>query len=152
MTPLQKPDTKSSLVAVRLAARIENLQFFIDPVLKVAAVNGLSEERQIDVELALEEVLVNICNYAYPENPGYATLSCRIAGGMLVMQIEDEGIAFSLTANDETDITSTITERKIGGLGIHLVKSLMDEVRYRREDNRNILELLVSLAKNEVAQ
>ncbi len=145
MTLLQKPEQIGPPVSVRLPASIENLPEFLGPVLAFATTHHLSDDRKNDLELALEETLVNIFSYAYPETPGDVELSCRIAGDRLVLLIEDKGLPFSMVSVESPDINADLLERKIGGLGVHLIKSLMDDVRYRREGDRNVLELVLSI-------
>ena len=140
MPPSRTPEP---LVGVHLPARIENLSQFIAPMLVEAEKAGIPESRRGDLELALEESLVNIINHAYAGGIGDVGISCRVGDGRLVIRIEDEGIAFSVTDAAPPDLSSDLTAREVGGLGIHLVKSLMDEVGYRREGGRNILDLIV---------
>lgn len=141
MQRLKISENAGGPVSIRLPARIENLTHFIAPVLAVARAQGIDQERGNDLELALEESLVNIFNYAYPDKPGFVSVSCRVADNRLVILIEDDGVAFSITGAGDPEFSSDVSERKIGGLGIHLVRSLMDDVRYRREKDRNLLAL-----------
>jgi serine/threonine-protein kinase RsbW len=142
MPPSQPPE---ALVEVHLPARLENLPQFIVPILAVAKKAGVPESRLGDLELALEESLVNIIDHAYQGKTGEIGVFCLDSGGRLITRIEDEGSAFSVTDAAPPDLTSDLMSRKIGGLGIHLVRSLMDEVGYRREEGRNTLELIVFL-------
>lgn len=146
---MRKPEPLPPPVALFLPARIEHLPEFIGPVLALATAARLDEERKNDLELALEETLVNIFHHAYPDRPGQVGLTCRIEGGRLVVLIEDEGIPFSPVEAATPDLTAEIEERQIGGLGVHLIRSLMDEVSYRREDGRNLLELALFLPERE---
>lgn len=147
---LQKTESADSPVKVRLPALIEHLPDFIEPVLALAKASQVDEEMRKDLGLALEEALVNICSYAYPVNPGFIDLVCRIADSRLLILIQDEGVPFSVTSSEHPDISSGITERKIGGLGIHLINSLMDDVRYKRQGNRNLLELTLFIHPQSV--
>jgi serine/threonine-protein kinase RsbW len=136
-------------VSIRLTAQLENLPHFLAPVLAVARALKLGQERCDDLELALEESLVNVFNYAYPDTTGSVTVGCRVADNHLIILIEDEGVAFPVTGTGSPDLSSAVSDRKIGGLGIHLVRSLMDDVRYRREGTRNLLELILFLKPGE---
>jgi len=149
---LRKPEDAGSPVSISLPAVIENLPDFIGPVLSLASAYHLDEERKNDLELALEEALVNIFRYAYPDKAGSVGLTCRVEAGHLITLIEDEGLPFSVASASTTDLAADIVKRKIGGLGIHLIKSLMDDVRYRRDGNRNLLELTLSLHPRVVRQ
>ena len=132
-------------LSIRLPASIDNLPAFIGPALAFASAHHLGDARKNDLELALEEALVNIFSYAYPEKPGFVGLTCRVTPSHLVILIEDEGQPFSVVSATTPDITADLLERKIGGLGVHLIKSLMDDVRYRRAGNRNQLELTLAI-------
>ena len=99
------------------------------------------------INLALEEAVTNVMMYAYPgRNDGkvfveYTEVEDE-AGKRLVFTISDSGIPFDPTKKEEVDTTLSAEERSIGGLGIHLVRQLMDEVRYARNEDKNILTLV----------
>jgi serine/threonine-protein kinase RsbW len=147
MPPLQPSEQSGVLVSIELPAKLENLQRFIAPALAMARSLPLDESRCVDLELALEESLVNIFNHAYPDEQGTVRISCRTEKDCLVVGIEDKGVAFSLIDAAVPDLSVDLSNRKIGGLGVHLVRSLMDDVRYRREADRNLLELVVCFQK-----
>jgi len=95
------------------------------------------------INLALEEAVSNVMLYAYPETKsGRVLVECVKAPGKLVFTISDSGIPFDPTQQAEPDITLSAEERSIGGLGIHLVRQIMDEVRYERKEEKNILTLV----------
>ena len=102
------------------------------------------------VNLALEETVTNVMMYAYPgRNDGQVFVEYLKAqdekGERMIFTISDSGIAFDPTKKEEADITLSAEERAIGGLGIHLVRKLMDEITYERIDGKNILTLVKSL-------
>lgn len=138
----------SLLSQTKLPAKLENLAAFLDPVKDCAEEQGITHKRIMQIELAAEEILVNIFNYAYQEEEnGYARVTCRLeADNRFVIEFEDAGIPFNALSLNEPDLTSEIPDRQIGGLGVFLVKELMDDVQYRREDARNILEISVLIA------
>jgi len=104
---------------------------------------GFDSRRLSEIELCVEEVLVNIFNYAYPGEPGEVEISCHSAPeGTLTIRIVDSGIPFNILSSDDPDISLSIDERHIGGLGIYFVKQLMDRVEYHRENNKNVLSLI----------
>ncbi len=146
MPPLKSSEPTRPPVCVLLPARLENLSRFISPVLIAARTLSLGEDRLNDLELALEEVLVNIFTHAYPEEEGMVQVTCQKAEKDLVVSIEDDGVAFNVTETPPPDLDSDVLDRPLGGLGVHLVKNLMDAVFYRRKGGRNILELRLSLS------
>ena len=99
-------------------------------------------------QLAIEEAVVNVMEYAYPEGTkGTVNLVATIAEGLLSFVISDSGKPFDPTAKAEVDTTLSAEERPIGGLGIHLVRQIMDDITYERRDNKNILTLRKKLNK-----
>jgi sigma-B regulation protein RsbU (phosphoserine phosphatase) len=112
-------------------------------------VEGLSipQELNMPVNLALEETVSNVMLYAYPgRDDGKVFVEYVQAQAedctRLVFTISDFGIPFDPTQKDEADISLTAEERPIGGLGIHLVRQLMDEIRYERVEDKNVLTLV----------
>lgn len=114
-------------------------------LLSRANAEGFPDDRMADVEISLEEALVNIFKYAYPEGDGNVEIACRTdETGTFVIEISDAGIPFDILSVDEPDVTLDIKNRQIGGLGILLIRKLMDNVTYHREGGRNILTFTVS--------
>ena len=94
------------------------------------------------LNLALEEAVANVISYAYPEGTeGTVDIDARRDGNNLSLVISDSGSAFDPTARDAVDISAGVDERPIGGLGIHLIREIMDTVSYERRDGRNILTI-----------
>lgn len=103
---------------------------------------GLPDELNMTINLALEEAVSNVMLYAYPEGKsGAVEITAEKAKKQVVFTIEDSGKAFDPTLQKEPDLTLSAEERPIGGLGIHLVRQIMDDIRYERKDNKNILTL-----------
>jgi len=111
----------------------------------------MPEELNMPINLALEEAVSNVMLYAYPGTNGQVLVECEKSqepttnSQQLIFTITDSGIPFDPTQQKEADITLSVEERQIGGLGIHLVRQIMDDIRYERKDNKNILTLVKSL-------
>ena len=104
---------------------------------------GLHSEKITDIGVATEEALVNICNYAYQGKTGEVKVSCILDDeNRFIVEIEDRGIPFDVKVLDDPDLTPDIIERKVGGLGVFIIKELMDDVQYRREGDKNILRII----------
>ncbi len=132
------------LSQIRLPAKRENLDKFSEYVLQCAEKQGIDQKRLMQINLSLEEVLVNICDYSYRDNEGDIEVICGLDNdNRFVIEITDYGIPFDIHSFDEPDLNADISERKVGGLGIYLVKKMMDDMQYRFEDNKNILKLIV---------
>jgi sigma-B regulation protein RsbU (phosphoserine phosphatase) len=96
----------------------------------------------MQLNLAIEEAVVNVMDYAYPPGTkGEVDIEVKADADKLMFTISDNGVAFDPTAKAEVDTTLSAEERQIGGLGIHLVRHIMDNVEYERKDGRNILRL-----------
>ncbi len=118
---------------------VPQLQSFADEVAEDA---GLDMPMAMSLNLAIEEAIVNVMQYAYPKDTkGMVNIVATVEEDVLSYVISDSGIPFDPT--DKTDVNTTLPaeERPIGGLGIHLVRQIMDEVIYERKDNKNILTL-----------
>ena len=118
---------------------IPQLNEFIDTV---------CEELEIDMalamslNLAMEEAVVNVMDYAYPAGTeGEVNIEAIADQTQLHFIISDSGKPFDPTAKEEVDTTLSAEERPIGGLGIHLIRQLMDNISYERKDDKNILRL-----------
>ena len=99
-----------------------------------------------NINLALEEAVTNVVMYAYPEGTeGEVDIEAAVTADGLRFVISDDGVPFDPTTAPEADITLGVEERPIGGLGIFLVRKIMDSVEYRRENGRNRLIMTKNL-------
>lgn len=101
----------------------------------------LSENRIQQVLLATEEALVNIFSYAYPEaEPGKVRVVCEPGEEKgLVIRFEDRGAPFNMLESEDPDLTASLDDRAIGGLGIFFIRQMIDELAYERKDGKNIM-------------
>ena len=107
---------------------------------------GLTNKCLCEINLALEELFTNIISYGYSDDDEHRirfTLSYQ--NGTIIMEIEDDGMPFNPIDAKEPDIKCPIEDRKIGGLGIHLTKKIMDEMTHRRRADKNVLILKKAL-------
>ena len=102
---------------------------------------------QMQIGVAVEEIFANIVNYAYGEESGEVEISIDTEDAPKNVRIvfKDSGIQYNPLEKDDPDITLSSDERPIGGLGVFMVKKLMDYVVYRYEEGRNILEIRKSI-------
>ncbi|NPA25062.1 MAG: ATP-binding protein [Deltaproteobacteria bacterium] len=130
---------------IELPATLENLPRFIAFAADQARRRGFSASRVGEIELVLEEALVNVIRYAYPESEGDLALEIRSSPESgLVLEIRDRGVSFNPLENPPPDLEADILERAVGGLGIYFIKELADRVSWRRQDQENILTLAFS--------
>lgn len=107
---------------------------------------GIPDELNMPINLALEEIVSNVMLYAYPGTHGQVIVEyIKVNDERILFTISDTGIAFDPTKKEEVDTTLSAEERPIGGLGIHLVRQLMDEVHYERIDDKNVLTLIKNI-------
>ena len=107
---------------------------------------GIEKSLARKLRLAVEEAVVNVIDYAYPVGTeGDITIHVMSDGHSIRFKIIDAGVAFDPTAKEKADTTLSIDDRQIGGLGILLVRELMDTINYEREDGQNILTLIKNL-------
>lgn len=102
---------------------------------------------QMQIELAVEEIFVNIANYAYAPEKGRATVRVEVMDNSVTVTITfiDRGVPYDPLAKEDPDVTLSAQERKIGGLGIFMTKKAMDDVSYEYKDGQNILTLIKNL-------
>ena len=103
---------------------------------------GVPDALNMPINLALEEAVSNVMLYAYPTTKnGQVFVEFVKVDNELLFTISDSGIPFDPTQQPEADVSLSVDEREIGGLGIYLVRQLMDRIVYKREDEKNILTL-----------
>lgn len=131
---------KKEIVFQNKMEEVTNVSAFIEEIgeeldLSFALVNG--------IQLAIEEAVVNVIQYAYPEGEtGEASLMVNGEGKDITFVLSDKGVAFDPTAKTDPDITLPAEDRPIGGLGILLVKKIMSEVSYERTNGQNRLRMV----------
>jgi sigma-B regulation protein RsbU (phosphoserine phosphatase) len=130
---------KKRLVLPNDIETIPQLNEFID---LVAEEVGLDMSLTMSLNLAMEEAVVNVMDYAYPDSQkGNVDIEVTADQEWMTFVITDTGIAFDPTTKEDADTTLSAEERPIGGLGIFLVRQLMDDINYKREGNKNVLTL-----------
>lgn len=118
---------------------IPQLAAFIDETAEEA---GIDMTLAMSLNLAMEEAVVNVMNYAYPAGVvGTIDIDAACDDGLLTFVISDSGTPFDPTKADDPDVTLQAEDRAIGGLGIFLVRQIMDHTEYQYLDGKNILTL-----------
>jgi anti-sigma regulatory factor (Ser/Thr protein kinase) len=108
--------------------------------------HGLSPDDVFAINLVLDEVVLNVIEYGYDDAAEHQIhLLLSVNAGVLTIQVDDDARAFNPLDLPPPNLDLPIEERPIGGLGVHLVKSTMDTVAYRRDGNRNVLTMTKKL-------
>ena len=132
---------------IEVEAIIENLHSvlaFVDEQLDEV---NCSSSTKMTVEVAVEELFVNIASYAYEDVVGKATIQTTLLENPLAIEITliDSGIPYNPLERKDPDITLPLHKRKRGGLGVFMVKVTMDDVEYEYKDGKNILTIRKAL-------
>lgn len=139
-----KDETTRRLTLKNEVQELTKLPEFVDTVCEEA---GIDMALIASLNLALEEAATNVVLYAYPDGEGLIDIDAVYTPQYMKFVITDSGIPFDPTQKEDADITLSAEERPIGGLGIHLVRQIMDTVSYERNDGHNILTLIKQLEK-----
>jgi anti-sigma regulatory factor (Ser/Thr protein kinase) len=117
---------------VRLAELVE----------RFGAEHHLADDTLTNINLVLDEVVANVIKYGRAgKDAGEIDVSLALDGGLLTIDVADDGIAFNPLEKDPPDLDLPFSERSIGGLGIHIVRALSETIAYRRENDRNHLTM-----------
>lgn len=112
---------------------------FLDPL-------DLPVKQVYAFDLALEEMLTNTIKYAY-DNPGAheITIKINVDEKLILLSLIDDGHEFDPLQTQNPDLDADISERAVGGVGIYLTKNMVDDMKYHRKNDRNILEIYINL-------
>lgn len=130
-----------------IEATIENLPNVAAFVRKKLEAVECPSKDAMQIDIAVEEIFTNICNYAYTPDKGNATLRVDVTPEPVTVSITfmDHGKPYDPLAKEDPDVTLSAEERQIGGLGIFMTKKVMDDIYYEYKDGRNILTLKKNL-------
>ena len=134
----------AELTVDALVSNLDQVLAFVDGQLETM---DCSMKAQMQIDVAVEEIYVNIANYAYAPETGKAYISVRPdpENASVTIEFRDNGIPFDPLAKADPDVTLSAEERNIGGLGIYMVKKSMDALEYSRKDGQNILTITKKL-------
>jgi serine/threonine-protein kinase RsbW len=127
-------------ITIRIAADVKEIERLNRLVRQFGELHDVPSRTLYAVNLALDEIVTNAVLYGF-ENPAGQEITIKIdtTGGELTASVADAGREFNPLTVPIPDLHATLGERELGGLGIHLVRSLMDRVTYQREGDKNVL-------------
>ncbi len=126
-----------------IEAKTENLDEVLAFVDELLESNGCPIKTQMQIDVAVEEIFVNIAHYAYTPDVGKAVIQVEMSDDPKEVKFTfiDSGVHFNPLAKKDPDVTLSAAERPIGGLGIYMVKKSMDEMTYEYKEGQNILTI-----------
>lgn len=108
---------------------------------------GFSLRTLFEVKLVLEEIVANVISYAYEDSQSHEiVVQAQLANGELILAVEDDGRSFNPLLMPPPDLESSLEQRKVGGLGLHLVREFTQSISYVRKDGKNHLVLRKKIA------
>ena len=122
-------------------ATVENLPAATDYISEGLLAAGAGEAVIMQITLAFEEIFVNIAKYAYPKGSGIVTVAINSEDKTFTLITKDNGLRFDPLQKDDPDYNYIADENTMGGLGIFMVKKIMDTVSYEYKDGQNILTM-----------
>jgi anti-sigma regulatory factor (Ser/Thr protein kinase) len=127
---------------IKLNNKVSEIERFNQTLAEFGRRHGLAPKVVHDLNLALEEILTNIISYGYTDNREHEIkVRLSMQPGEVKAEVEDDGQPFNPLEVPEADTAQSLEERTIGGLGIHLVRKLMDGLEYKRQGDRNLLTI-----------
>ncbi|MCU0633074.1 MAG: ATP-binding protein [Methanolinea sp.] len=124
---------------ITVPATLEHLATLTVTVTDLLREHGIPEKNVFEVDLAVDEACTNVIRYAYGAGQGEVTVECTVTPDEVEVCISDHGHRFDPLAVETPDLTGGVEDRPIGGLGVHLIRSLMDRVTYEYREGKNIL-------------
>ncbi len=130
--------------SLSIESDLSELERLHDAVAELGEVGNWPPDLVYQVDLVLEELIVNTVNYGYDDDERHEIeIALTSDADVFTVEIIDDGHAFNpLSDAPESDLDAEIADRPIGGLGIHLMRVMMDEVHYQREQDKNYLTLI----------
>ncbi|MCK4901338.1 MAG: ATP-binding protein, partial [Anaerolineales bacterium] len=136
-------DTGMNKLDLSIKNKIEELGLVEDEFFEFASQHQIPAADRQKVSIVLDELLNNVVNYAYQDDDEHEIeVEIELSGKRLVIIIADDGMPFNPFGREIPDMSADIDEREIGGLGIHLVRSVMDEYDYQRHIDKNVVRLV----------
>ena len=135
------------MFAYTLKPQISNLEVLVDKFHEFCQTDHVPKTVERHLQMALDELVSNTIFYGKPDPESLIQISAQVTGRTLSLEIVDSGSPFNPFIREDPDTTLGIEERQVGGLGIFLVKKLMDHTSYKRVDNRNVVRFSINLEK-----
>lgn len=133
----------SKTVSIKLKNRISELERLDQKLQAFGASIGLSKKCVFQINLAVDELFTNIVKYGFADNNlHYVAVTLSHRDGKISIRVEDNGVPFDPAAKQTSELKDPLEHCKIGGLGLHLVKKIMDDIIYERRGGKNVITLI----------
>lgn len=130
---------QTTLILKNDVLELENVMSFVSDL---CVRNSIPPKTEYDLNLALDEMITNVAHHAYPAGgEHHFTLQISVSNEEFVARIEDDGVEFNPTQHPIPDLDAPLEKRKVGGLGIHMVRQVMTSVEYQRVGGKNVVTL-----------
>ena len=140
--------TQNNIKNFKQEAKIENYKAFYSWLHEACEEWNIGKELANKLDMCAEEIYANITFYAYKEEKtGIVEAELKLVGDNIVMEFKDDGVEYNPLKKPDPDITLPPEKRPLGGLGIFMTKTMVDDISYKRENNRNILTLIFTKDK-----
>ncbi len=139
--------------SIKLAAAVSSVEDINDFVDAFCSARGIADAMKFELQLVLEELLVNVCMHGQPSDGSVAQVDvCMgLEGDCLTLRFSDNGLAFNPLEQAAPDTDKSLEDIQIGGLGIVLLRQLMDDIRYDHHDGFNHLSMKKVLSATDLA-
>jgi len=138
-------NTKPAKFVLETVADADHLEKIISFIEQSLAKLGIQGEACGHICVSLDEAVTNVVMYAYPKAKGNIRITIERVNDRVLIEIIDSGAPFNPLNHPVPDVSASIEKRLIGGLGIHLMRNMMDEMNYRRIDGKNCLSLVKNI-------
>ena len=128
-------------IELNLKAILEDLPRAIESIDNFLRRKGIEKETILKLQLAMDEAITNIIEYGCQDKAGVIKIVCNLSAKEITLIIEDNAKPFNPLTVKEPELSSDVEKRKIGGLGVFIMKKMMDEVSYEFRNGKNILTL-----------
>ena len=131
-----------------IEAKVENLEKVNDFIHSTLSNVEFPKRAVMQLDLVIEEIFVNVASYAYPESTGLVKIQSEVKKNppSITLTFIDNGIEYNPLVKEDPDLTLSAEDRNVGGLGIYLVKNMVDDISYNYSDGQNILTFTKTLA------
>lgn len=133
---------ETSLYELTVPARFENLALIGDFIAGIARKAGFDEKGVFNLQLACDEACTNVIEHAYAGGPGQIRIAVTVYPDRIQIQVHDTGRPFDPRAVHTPDLEAPLERRETGGLGLHFMRSIMDEVRFEFDQDGNRLTMV----------